>query len=360
MFDFIRGTGSILDSKKRTIPEYSTGANEAPIYRAPGCPLRTAQSGLQPMRRAATMPNQTTQQQIDRVDRQSHTLGFRRSMTTDERVQHWRRSLPPSSPQHQSHNQEKTVTMCGSSSNDVRHKFVGDSCSFPFQTQCLPPCMSCAILVQTLDRLRKNLPSSGQGIPGQIQKQQDSYSPADIVCDMPNTYGVNVPLALGQDARAAAFESKRICEVITQAGRHVRPNPTNLPGPALSKQQGRLPPASQHSPPQEKEPESLCINEGIKEPVTFSQEVPNRPLARELQKYHQATTPDHHITEPDSTFVAGTRTTNLSHTVRTQAPESSDRPVLRAEAAVAIRARRPQGQEQRRPSNHTDDRDWMA
>ncbi|KAL1598335.1 hypothetical protein SLS59_007019 [Nothophoma quercina] len=89
MFDIIRGNKSTVKNPKRSTAS-SSPATEPQLFRAPGCPLQTPPPAMQSIKRAATMPNESTQEQIGGFKRLDHSLGFRRSMTTDERVQYWR------------------------------------------------------------------------------------------------------------------------------------------------------------------------------------------------------------------------------------------------------------------------------
>ena len=79
MFDIIRGNKSTVKNPKRSTAS-SSPATEPQLFRAPGCPLQTPPPAMQSIKRAATMPNESTQEQIGGFKRLDHSLGFRRSM----------------------------------------------------------------------------------------------------------------------------------------------------------------------------------------------------------------------------------------------------------------------------------------
>jgi hypothetical protein len=90
---------------------------------------------------------------------------FKRSMTTDEKMKSWHKSR-------RTHHSEKRPTVikqlspvCGDTSSHFKHTYIGDASCFGPEDDLAPPCKSCAILVQTLDRLRKNLSASEPSSP---------------------------------------------------------------------------------------------------------------------------------------------------------------------------------------------------
>ena len=172
MFDIIRGNKSTVKTTKPSTAS-SILATEPHLFRAPGCPLQTPAPALQLLKRATTMPSQSTQEQIGDLERRDHSLGFRRSMTTNERVQYWRQSCQCTSPSRQpQRTRSEAATVCGSSSNAVRHLYIGQNLMFPTQTEDLSQCTNCVILSQTLLRLRQNLEVSEQKSPQQTQEPQ--------------------------------------------------------------------------------------------------------------------------------------------------------------------------------------------
>jgi Xaa-Pro dipeptidase len=89
MFEIIRGSRSTTHRTRRSSGLLPKEETEPRLLRAPGCPPRTMPSRPGQPRRAATAPNDTTQDHRTSNDRRNHALNFKRSMTTDERVQHW-------------------------------------------------------------------------------------------------------------------------------------------------------------------------------------------------------------------------------------------------------------------------------
>ncbi|KAH6026116.1 Xaa-Pro aminopeptidase [Parastagonospora nodorum] len=144
--------------------------DEPPLLRAPGISASTPQSILRPITRASTMPAELKQDKsvdFEPFEGPSLFSNFRRSMTTDEKIQRWQQdhiptpatriNLTPSS-------QYKSV--CGSNTREVKHVYM-TSGSFPLGTasgalreQILPACKQCTILCETLDRLRQSLSMS--------------------------------------------------------------------------------------------------------------------------------------------------------------------------------------------------------
>lgn len=268
MLDIIRGTESSITPRST---KASGKTLDRPVFRAPGIPLHSTPAGLHQMGRALTMPNQLMQGQYreEPSSRQKRSLGFRRSMTTDERVQYWRESCR-SLPQSESSPAEiqRPATVCGSQSTESKHTYLGEARSFPCEIQQLPNCTQCMLLVHALDRLRQNLNRSEQGSP---KSSEASYQKPTLVKQ-------SIPLH-----QAAPDEQKL----------HDSGNP--------------------------------------QDPETFY-----RPAS-----LHQTAT-------------------SLAHIGLTTESLSSNSVDLHSQSAIPSRAAKPLTQEQRRLSNHTDDRDWMA
>ncbi|KAF3041108.1 hypothetical protein E8E12_006575 [Didymella heteroderae] len=176
MFDIIRGCKPNSGKAQQRVANFPVTTNEPPLFRAPGCPLRATPPGPHSIKRAATMQNQTSESQRTEPDRRAHALHFRRSMTTDQRVQHWRQSHQQTQSQKPTAIQEKPNTMCGSFTDDVKHVCIGDSRSDTWKTRNLPQCTDCSILAQTLGRLRQNLALSKQGLPTQASTPPDAFN----------------------------------------------------------------------------------------------------------------------------------------------------------------------------------------
>jgi hypothetical protein len=166
--------------------------DEPPLLRAPGISATTPQSILRPIARASTMPAELKQDKsvdFEPFEGPSLFSNFRRSMTTDEKIQRWQQdhiptpatriNLTPSS-------QYKSV--CGSNAREVKHVYM-TSGSFPpgtargaLREQILPACKQCRILCETLDRLRQSLSMSRESPEAELdvppvvsQKQIRNY-----------------------------------------------------------------------------------------------------------------------------------------------------------------------------------------
>lgn len=163
MFDIIRGKSSGSRTGKRSLAA-TTGASAPPLVRAPGVPHHITASPLPPLQRAATMPTSILQGKSRETGFRDHhmrSLNFRRSMTTDERVQHWRESSQrPPSPKFTPNPNSRSVSVCGALSPNVKHQYIGSDLDFPPQAQQLPNCTQCTLLVHALGRLRENLTRS--------------------------------------------------------------------------------------------------------------------------------------------------------------------------------------------------------
>jgi Xaa-Pro dipeptidase len=329
MFDIIRGRKSKPKASQPQGTNLSTGATEPPLFRAPGCPLRATPPGLHSIKRAATMPNQTSEGQRAEVDRRSNALHSRRSMTTDERVQHWRQSHQQTSLQKLTTTQDKPNTMCGAFANDLKHILIGDNRCDTSKTRDLPQCTDCAILAQTLGRLRQNLALSKQGSPTQTHAPQDAYSPAHnptspraIHAGLGPQESVSAPSRRSGDQRASAPHQSPLTG-FKQTGREIRP----------TEQERAL---CQIAPLQDTRPKQSCAT------------VFTAPEALGCQ-------------EPESYYRTHEQWQNpIQQSGLKRATPTSQTPALRSHMSMPVRARMAQQQERRRPSNHTDDRDWMS
>ncbi|KAI4943988.1 hypothetical protein J4E91_009136 [Alternaria rosae] len=150
-----------------------SGPIEPTLRRAPGISTKTPPQHLQkPLARAATLPADFAQQcNTDFAPFAGPSLfsNFSRSMTTEEKIQQWQHkrspvpiaSLPPV-------NANKSNPVCGEMDPNFHHVYMSNASSPVFSSQSTPQfgnttsCQNCAILVQTLDRLRQNLTSSMQ------------------------------------------------------------------------------------------------------------------------------------------------------------------------------------------------------
>ena len=311
MFDIIRGNKSTVKNPKRSTAS-SSPATEPQLFRAPGCPLQTPPPAMQSIKRAATMPNESTQEQIGGFKRLDHSLGFRRSMTTDERVQYWRQSCQrPSFSRQLQPTRPEPATVCGSSSNAVSHLYIGRNCTSSIQSEGLSQCTNCAILSQTLVRLRQNLKESAQRCPQQVQEAWDSRSPT--------TSPQRVSMT---PSRATAYvENRMLGKVDTKTTASVE-----------------VQPQSDH----------ICRGPPVEEQPLPLRAVPKYPLVQCVAS------PDRNVAS-DEGYNSQSAHPMLSRT--------SDIPNIQAaqvNTGMPFRLRASQRQGRRRPSNHTDDRDWMA
>jgi hypothetical protein len=140
------------------------GIEEPQLFRAPGILTETPEQMMKPIARAATMPAEF--KQSDTVDFEpskgpSLFSNFRRAMTTDERIQHWRQGQIDSAPVKPvtPHNQPRPGTLCGGSSKDVQHVYMLLAGRSPPVENSGTMCPHCNILCETLTRLRSNMVS---------------------------------------------------------------------------------------------------------------------------------------------------------------------------------------------------------
>lgn len=334
MFDIIRGRRSTPIAPQRRTINPTTSATEPPLVRAPGCPLRTTPSGLHSIKRAATMPNQTTETQHVEADRQDHTLHFRRSMTTDERVQHWRQSHQQTPPQRSTTSQKKPNSMCGAFTSDVKHIMIGDSHYNSPQARGLPQCIDCAILAQTLGRLRYNLALSKQSSSKQAHTPQDTISsPAH---PLTSPHAVDAAWSSRDHVIEPTQESREMCAGSSRQNSHA--------------QQMRTVPEAGRT-------EQERVRRSLAQASTLQDTRPKEPCATIF------TTPEaSNYQEPESYYRSHERLKDaiLQRMAAKHRTPTMGAPILRSHTSMPISACMAQQQERRRPSNHTDDRDWMA
>jgi len=175
-----------------------SGPVEPTLRRAPGISTHTPSKHLQkPLARAATLPADFVQQRnSDFAPFAGPSLfsNFSRSMTTEEKIQQWqhKRDPVPIAPV-PSVNAKQPNPVCGEMDPNFQHVYMSNASSQAFSSQSTsqfdstPPCQNCAILVQTLDRLRQNLTSS---IRSSSKPEVKATSEADLkskstkrVCD---------------------------------------------------------------------------------------------------------------------------------------------------------------------------------
>jgi len=165
MLEIIRGGRSNTNpspARRHSGHSRATG-DEPPLLRAPGISATSPQSISRPLARASTMPAELKQDKsidFEPFGGPSLFSNFKRSMTTDEKIQRWQSnhdSLPTPS-------QHKSV--CGHTTREVKHIYLTSGSSPPGPTRAaprehfLPACTQCKILCETLDRLRQSLSKS--------------------------------------------------------------------------------------------------------------------------------------------------------------------------------------------------------
>ncbi|EAT90479.2 hypothetical protein SNOG_02267 [Parastagonospora nodorum SN15] len=144
--------------------------DEPPLLRAPGISASTPQSILRPIARSSTMPAELKQDKsvdFEPFEGPSLFSNFRRSMTTDEKIQRWQQDhIPTTATRINLTPSSQYKSVCGSNTREVKHVYM-ISGSFPpgtargaLREQILPACKQCTILCETLDRLRQSLSMS--------------------------------------------------------------------------------------------------------------------------------------------------------------------------------------------------------
>lgn len=345
MFDIIRGNGAKLEDRTQQVPA-AAHAEAHRLCRAPGISLATSPPGLRQLTRAPTTPNHIPHGQSRQVkshDAERSPSDFRRSMTTDERIQCWRQSRQPSTPPKSAGT--KLATICGASSTDVKHSFItADSAIFP-QDQQLPHCTQCTLLANALDRLRESLNRSEQG----ARKQPQLTPSRDSICDRPAPCGfLPRPIATcpvrnssGQVHQQRAEEQRQL---LSTHNSPTSPHEKLSSEEPITRASVSYPSLSQLADPTDLRtylPSNEALEQQIEQdPANFyRQSLSERPTEYnrrfagvDLSRYSQ--------TQP-----------NHAATVDASIPQSRIMPV---------RTRRIPDQGLRRTSNHTDDRDWMA
>ncbi|KAI4643675.1 hypothetical protein J4E93_006687 [Alternaria ventricosa] len=186
-----------------------SGPVEPTLRRAPGISTHTPSQHLQkPLARAATLPADFVQQRnSDFAPFAGPSLfsNFSRSMTTEEKIQQWQHKRSPVTiAPVPSVNAKQPNPVCGEMDPNFQHVYMSNASSPAFSSQSTPqfdstpPCQNCAILVQTLDRLRQNLTSS---IRSSSKPEVKATSEADLkskstkrVCDDDST----IPSRIGE------------------------------------------------------------------------------------------------------------------------------------------------------------------
>ena len=354
MLSIIRGENRDLSLAMRPTTALRAGTDDFPLFRAPGVPIETTPPGLRLTHQVPVLPAHSLQKRTDEANPRNLSSDFGRFMTTDERVQHWRRSFHRSSfPQVPSPDLQKPNTLCGSASRNNKHKYIGDGCYLlQGQVEGLPHCTNCALLAQTLGRLRQNLAFSEQESQKLVQHPPPLAGP---ICALPTPRSVDPVSSARRAPLAAAKEPQSICAKVMQQGKHVRRSRT-VPDCSLPPQRLKdSPSASRLPPPQYTRPPASGDHE-----KTVPREVFDRPLVQEITNCcrHQTNTSIQFTTEPAQ--MDTTDQHRQLHRTELYIPNEQSNATLKSRETIAIRGWALQNQEQRRLSNHTDERDWMA
>jgi hypothetical protein len=192
MLDIIRqGTSTQLPrASRRGSRQKDKNEGELPLLRAPGIPSEKPGSMLRPIARASTLPAEFKQQvstDFEAFEGPSLFANFKRSMTTNERVQYWQQSR-----------QDKVITrghaaprpgyqtLCGNTSGVVKHTYILPASVHAVQqsgrttSEDAPTCTNCIILTQALGRLRASLGVSEQG-PRELEPELTSITETEPV-----------------------------------------------------------------------------------------------------------------------------------------------------------------------------------
>jgi hypothetical protein len=217
---------SIPSSSPRPSLRARISEEEPPRLRAPGISTDQPESILRPIARAATMPAEYRHKSVEfePFDGPSLFSNFKRSMTTDERIQRWQQDrdsaltskvLPTTSGQ--------SNTICGSDMQGVKHVYMtsGSHRVLPLHSSylqnALPTCKKCTILCEALDRLRQNLAMSEQSSPRQEH--------ATVSCGVNSTS----EHAARQEGADQAYPEQRKRRSVHQLNPNTRPLPATFP-----------------------------------------------------------------------------------------------------------------------------------
>lgn len=348
MFEIIRGSRSTTHQAQRSGGLPPKEETEPRLLRAPGCPPRTMPSRPGQPRRAATAPNDTTQEHRTSNDRRNHALNFKRSMTTDERVQHWRRSRQQHSPERSSDSQDHQQTICGGSTRSVKHIVMGSGPSHTSETSGLADCADCAILAQTLCRLRQNLAASRQSSPSDAQQLRDMLPIVDRTLPLPHTSGTTVHNG------PEAVPNARVCPLNATRQHHNNDNSNNHRRLSATPEQPCLPGTNILSSARVV-PQSLYTNPlQFRTKVSF-EDVVHAPNGKDPEAYYRGH--EHCKSALPRNEISGRQ--DLLENDRHYGVFQGY-PTLKIKQPMPLSTHISKPQEQRRLSNHTDDRDWMA
>lgn len=249
MFEIIRQGKSKVKSSLAPTVAISQGKSkdvEAPLLRAPGIPKEMTQLVQRPLTRSATLPADLKHKNVELEPRAGPSLlsNFGRSMTTEEKIEQWRkkRSSKPATPSLTT-TMGKVQPVCGDNHPGMQHIYMGDAPSMsslprtnPKSTD-LSACKNCAILVQTLDRLRQNLASSAQGSPPPVTATTQKDNTRSPVLELGSK---EVKVSTGAPSDTLEHRGIRRERVCSQPRSHpnLRSNQAKMPSPAQHTQLG--------------------------------------------------------------------------------------------------------------------------
>ncbi|KAL5115475.1 hypothetical protein ACEQ8H_006616 [Pleosporales sp. CAS-2024a] len=192
MLDIIRRQSSDVATRQtRTWSARPDKSEQAPpLVRAPGISNTEIRSMLQPIARAATMPVGLPRRpsfDFEPCSAPSLYSNFKPSMTAQEKILRWQKHHEYAlASQQESESQRQRPTVCGNSSKEFQHVYLSTgSPHAPHAHKAshkhhLPACQQCAILCETLQRLRQSLSVSEKKAPAPEEGhvQIDSRGPS--------------------------------------------------------------------------------------------------------------------------------------------------------------------------------------
>ncbi|EUC40348.1 hypothetical protein COCMIDRAFT_9764 [Bipolaris oryzae ATCC 44560] len=252
MLEIIRqGKSKVKSPLVRTvaIPQGRCKEVEAPLLRAPGIPKEIPQLVQRPLTRSATLPADLKHKNVELEPWTGPSLlsNFGRSMTTEEKIEQWRKkrssnpatSLPTTTTR-------KVQPVCGDNNSGVQHIYMGDASSISSLPRTNPKstglsaCRNCAILAQTLDRLRQNLASSAQGSPASVAVTTQKDTTTSLVLELGSK---EVKVSTGTPSDAREHGGKKSEEVCSQprSRASLKSNQAKMPSPTQHTQSGFSP-----------------------------------------------------------------------------------------------------------------------
>lgn len=339
MFDIIRGHVLNPKAAKRPIAATPAGLSVPSLFRAPGVPPQTTPQILRPLNRAATMPYEAPPRDTSEPDRRNHSLGFRRSMTTDERVQHWRQSCQRPPLRGVLHLNLRCRSPC------VVHLPVisGTHLLGMAATSHSKPRDSCnAPNVSSSPKLWVDFDTIWPCLNRALPRAHNILKHGKVLSTTHRYHRLHLQRSRRDTRQRRRQPTPKMCSNTRRPDNQMC---------SYSKSDIPFSLESQTSPPRNGKSSSSGKHISCKE-ISGCSPIPGP------EQYYRDFSPIQHLTEPSRMDI-------LDQPEPAQAPDSNTLTstmldALKLPVAMPIRARRSQRQEPRRPSNHTDDRDWMA